>query len=171
MRMKARESGLSVPDFVRILNYDLVRQFMERVPAPWVLKPRSMAGSIGIRKIHHSDELWPMLESLGDLQSHYLLERFVPGDIFHVDTIVCETEVLFAIASGYGRPPMEVSHQGAYLSLASWTAAQRTPTGLMEILRIARPSPSGTVPACSFRSPVKSIRIRLLTPIPKSSGG
>jgi biotin carboxylase len=29
-----------------------------------------------------------------------------------VDTIVYENEILFAIASGYGRPPMEVSHQG-----------------------------------------------------------
>lgn len=112
MRMKARESGLNVPEFVHILNYDRVRQFMEIVPAPWVLKPRSMAGAIGIKKVHTADELWPMLEALGDLQSHYLLERFVHGDIFHVDTIVYEQEVLFAIASGYGRPPMEVSHQG-----------------------------------------------------------
>jgi hypothetical protein len=112
MRMKAQESGLTVPEFVPVLNYDRLRQFMERVPAPWVLKPRSMAGAIGIKKVHHSGELWPMLEALGDLQSRYLLERFVPGDIFHVDTIVYETEVLFAIASGYGRPPMEVSHHG-----------------------------------------------------------
>jgi biotin carboxylase len=112
MRMKAQESGLSVPDFVHVLNYDRIRQFMERIPPPWVLKPRSMAGAIGIKKVHHGNELWPMLDALGDLQSHYLLERFVPGDIFHVDTIVYENQILFAIASGYGRPPMEVSHQG-----------------------------------------------------------
>ncbi len=112
MRMKARESGLAVPEFVHVLNYNRLREFMERIPPPWVLKPRSMAGAIGIKKVHRQDELWPMLDALGDLQSHYLLERFVPGDIFHVDTIVYDTEVLFAIASGYGRPPMEVSHQG-----------------------------------------------------------
>ena len=46
------------------------------------------------------------------MQSHYLLERFVPGDIFHVDTIVYEREILFAIASGYGTPPLEVAHGG-----------------------------------------------------------
>jgi hypothetical protein len=112
MRMKAREAGLAVPEFVHVLNYDRVREFMERVPAPWVLKPRSMAGAIGIKKVHHPDELWRMLDALGDLQSRYLLERFVAGDIFHVDTIVYESEVLFSIASGYARPPMEVSHQG-----------------------------------------------------------
>src|ERR1039457_1356767 len=52
MRVKARERGLNVPDFVHVLNYDGLRRFMENTPAPWVLKPRSMAGAIGIKKIH-----------------------------------------------------------------------------------------------------------------------
>lgn len=112
MRMQARQGGLEVPDFVHVLNHGRVNRFMERVPGPWVLKPRSMAGAIGIRKIHSKDELWRNVDELSDMQSHYLLERFVPGDIFHVDSIVYEREVLFAIASGYGRPPMEVSHGG-----------------------------------------------------------
>jgi biotin carboxylase len=112
MRMVARENGIEVPDFVPVLNYDTLRRFMEATPAPWVLKPRSMAGAIGIQKIHRADELWAAIERLGDLQSYYLLEQFVAGDIFHVDCIVSEKEVVFAIASGYGRPPMEVSHGG-----------------------------------------------------------
>lgn len=112
MRMKAREGGLAVPEFVHVLNYEAVRRFMESVPAPWVLKPRSMAGAIGIKKIHSAAEFWPAVEALGDLQSFYLLEQFVPGDIFHVDCIVADRQIAFAIASGYGRPPMEVSHGG-----------------------------------------------------------
>ena len=112
MRMQARESGINVPDFVHVLNYDALRRFMDHTPAPWVLKPRSMAGAIGIKKIHRAEDLWPAIELLGDLQSFYLLEQFVPGDIFHVDSIVSEKQVVFAIASGYGRPPMEVSHGG-----------------------------------------------------------
>jgi glutathione synthase/RimK-type ligase-like ATP-grasp enzyme len=112
MRMSAREAGLNVPDFVPVLNYDALRRFMENTPAPWVLKPRSMAGAIGIKKIQRAEELWPAIESLADMQSFYLLEQFVPGDIFHVDCIVSEKQVVFAIASGYGRPPMEVSHGG-----------------------------------------------------------
>src|ERR1039458_6570953 len=112
MRRKARESGLLVPDFEHVLNHQALARFMETTPAPWVLKPRSMAGAIGIQKIHQAAELWPALELLGDMQSFYLLEQFIAGDIFHVDTIVYEKEVRFAIASGYGRPPMEVSHGG-----------------------------------------------------------
>jgi biotin carboxylase len=112
MRMKASESGIRVPPFVHVLNYGRVRAFLDQVRPPWVLKPRSMAGAIGIKKVHSADELWPIIDGLGDMQSYYLLEQFVPGDIFHVDTIVYELEILFTMASGYGRPPMEVSHHG-----------------------------------------------------------
>jgi hypothetical protein len=112
MRVRARDRGLLVPDFVHILNYDVVREFMHNVPPPWVLKPRSEASSVGIKKVNNADELWPLLEALGDRQSFYVLERYIPGDIFHVDAIVSEREVIFAEAHEYGKPPMAVSHEG-----------------------------------------------------------
>ncbi len=112
MRTKAAGEGLPVPDFIHVLNYDRLREFMDRVPPPWVLKPRTLAGSIGIKKMHDSEELWRALDRLGDQQSFYLLERYVPGDIYHVDSIVQSKKILFAIASKYGRPPMDVSHEG-----------------------------------------------------------
>jgi biotin carboxylase len=112
MRTKARDEGLAVPEFIHILNYGKLRDFFNRVLPPWVLKPRSLAGSMGIKKIASAEELWAALELLGDQQSYYLLEQYVPGDIYHVDTIVYERELLFAIASRYGRPPMEVSQEG-----------------------------------------------------------
>ena len=45
MRERTREAGITVPEFVGVINYDLVRDFMRRVPPPWVLKPRGSAGS------------------------------------------------------------------------------------------------------------------------------
>jgi len=112
MRTKARDEGLLVPEFIHVLNYDQLRDFMQRVPPPWVLKPRSMAGSMGIKKIHNSEDFWATLEQLGDKQSFYLLEQYVPGDIYHVDAIFYERELKFSIASRYGRPPMDVSQEG-----------------------------------------------------------
>ncbi|MGH7597775.1 MAG: ATP-grasp domain-containing protein [bacterium] len=112
MRVRARDRGLLVPDFVHILNYGVVREFMHKVPPPWVLKPRSEASSVGIKKVNNADELWPLLEALGDRQSFYVLERYIPGDIFHVDAIVSEREVIFAEVHEYGKPPMTVSHEG-----------------------------------------------------------
>ena len=65
-----------------------------------------------MKKIHQPDELWPWLDQLGDKQSHYLLEQFIPGSVFHVDSVVSEREVVFADAHAYGSPPLDVSHQG-----------------------------------------------------------
>ncbi|MEP6534527.1 MAG: ATPase [Bryobacteraceae bacterium] len=135
MRLKAREAGLCIPDFVPIINYEKIREFMERVPAPWVLKPRSMAGAIGIKKVHSPEELWRLLEQLGDEQSFYLLERFVPGDIFHVDSIVYESNVLFAAASGYGTPPLEVSHSGGIFTTKLLQRGSPLEQGLLALNR------------------------------------
>ncbi|HEV2129473.1 MAG TPA: ATP-grasp domain-containing protein [Longimicrobiaceae bacterium] len=112
MRIKAREEGILVPDFVPVLNYDRIREFMERVPPPWILKPRTSASAIGLKKIHSSEELWRTLDELGDEQSFRVLEKFVPGDVFHVDAIVNEREVLFDEAHQYANPPFDVYHGG-----------------------------------------------------------
>jgi biotin carboxylase len=114
MRVKAQSEGILVPDFVHVLNYDRLREFMSRVAAPWVLKPRSEAASMGIKKIDASEELWPLLETLGDRQSFYVLEQFVPGDIFHVDSIVSDRDVMFFVPHKYGHPPMDVSLGGIF---------------------------------------------------------
>jgi biotin carboxylase len=112
MRTSALQSGFLVPEFCPVLNYDELRAYMASVPAPWLLKPRAEASALGIRKIHEPEQLWRALDELGDRQSHFLLERFVPGDIFHVDSILSEREVVFAVAHQYGRPPMQVMHEG-----------------------------------------------------------
>jgi biotin carboxylase len=112
MRFEAQRGGALVPEFSPVLNYDDLRVYMENVPAPWVLKPRAEASAIGIRKIHDPEQLWRSLDELGDRQSYYLLERFVPGDIYHVDAITSERQVVFTAVSRYGKPPMQVMHEG-----------------------------------------------------------
>jgi len=112
MRFAAQRAGALVPEFTRVLNYEELRQWMERVPPPWVLKPRAEASAIGIRKMESAEQVWAALEELGDRQTSFLLEQFVPGDIFHVDSIVSEGAVVFAAVSGYGKPPMQVMHEG-----------------------------------------------------------
>jgi len=114
MRMRALDRDVRVPDFVPVVNHDDIRYYLDHVPGPWVLKPRQEASAIGIKKIHAPAELWPVLEQLGDKQSSYLLERFVPGDVFHVDSVVSENEVVFANVSRYGKPPMNVAHGGVF---------------------------------------------------------
>jgi len=112
MRMRARSSGVAVPDFSPTFNDRQIDEWISRVRPPWVLKPRSSAAAIGIKKIKDRDELWRALESAGAERSEMLLEAFVPGDVFHVDSIIWNDAVIFAVAFQYGRPPMEIAHEG-----------------------------------------------------------
>jgi biotin carboxylase len=119
MRTQARDHGIPVPAFVHVLNYDEIRRFARSVPAPWVLKPRSSASAAGIKKIHSEAQLWTEIEKLGDEQSFYLLEQFIPGDIYHVDAIVFGEEVVFARAHRYLDPPLQVAHEGGIFATAN----------------------------------------------------
>ncbi|HEX8141611.1 MAG TPA: hypothetical protein VF553_03385 [Pyrinomonadaceae bacterium] len=119
MRMRAREAGIRVPEFVHVLNDATVEDFIRSVPAPWLLKPRLEASATGIRKINSREEFWEAANSLGDRRSFHLMERYVPGDIYHVDSIVSERSVLFAEVHRYGKPPLDVAHGGGIFTTST----------------------------------------------------
>lgn len=134
MSLKAKAGGITVPDFVPLMNRDELRDFMTRVPPPWIVKPRSDASAIGIQKVDKPEQVWNVLdelnarERLSERASYYLLARFIPGEVFHVDSTVHNGRVVFSAANRYGRPPLQVAHGGgAYLShtLAHGSADQR----------------------------------------------
>ena len=112
MRLQAASHGIRVPAFTPVFNYDQLRDYMAAITPPWVLKPRFEAGAVGIRKLHDSEGVWRALDELGDQQSFYLLEQFVPGDVYHVDALLWGGEVLFAVSSRYGAPPLSVTQSG-----------------------------------------------------------
>ncbi len=123
MGAKVKEAGINVPDFVSLLNHDEVRDFVERVPPPWVIKPRSDVSAIGIKRGLEPGDVWRAIdeldrrERLRERSPYYLLSRFISGDVFHVDSLVSNARVIFAGANEYGRPPMDVAHKGgAYIS-------------------------------------------------------
>ncbi|MFC3157812.1 acetyl-CoA carboxylase biotin carboxylase subunit family protein [Chryseobacterium arachidis] len=112
MRQKAKDSGINVPEFTAVFNNDEVNRFVEKVPAPWVLKPRSEASASGIKKLTSKEDLWEALNKLGEERHLFLLESFKPGDVYHVDSLTFNKEIVFTSASKYLAPPMQVSHEG-----------------------------------------------------------
>ncbi|MBK6518381.1 MAG: ATP-grasp domain-containing protein [Polyangiaceae bacterium] len=116
MRIRAQEEGIRVPDFVGVIHHDDVRAFIERVPAPWMLKPRTEASSTGIQRIESADKLWSTIHELGDRAHHFLLERYLPGDVYHADSVVSEGKVVFVEVHKNGAPPFDVSHSGGVFS-------------------------------------------------------
>ena len=122
MRRRARSAGIPCPEFVHVLNHEAIREWTGRISPPWVLKPRAQAAAIGIRKLHSSEDLWKAIETLGEASAEYVLEQFVPGDVFHVDSIAFGKEVRFAIASRYNTPPMAVAHEGGIFATRTLSA-------------------------------------------------
>ncbi len=112
MRQKAKSCGIEVPEFTSIFNDETVNEFADQVPAPWVLKPRSEASATGIKKINSKEELWDAIKKLGEERHLFLLESFKPGDVYHVDSLTYDGNVVFTAASMYLAPPMQVSHDG-----------------------------------------------------------
>jgi biotin carboxylase len=112
MREKAHDSGIRVPAFVPVLNHERIREFLATVPGPWVFKPRSEAASLGIKRIQSAEEVWPLIDELGDRQSSYLIEKMIPGDVYHVDAITSEREIVFAAAHRYRRPILNITQEG-----------------------------------------------------------
>jgi biotin carboxylase len=82
------------------------------------LKPRTDVSAIGIKKMHDAEQVWRAIDALdarewlNEKSSFYLLERFVAGEVYHVDSIVSGGRASFAGVSVYGRPPMNVAHDG-----------------------------------------------------------
>jgi hypothetical protein len=119
MSVKARDAGITLPDFVPAINNDEIAGYLDRVPPPWILKPRSDVSAIGMRKLERTEEAWAVIEelnkreSLRERASYHLLARFIPGGVFHVDSLVDKGRVVFAGVNKYGRPPLQVAHGSA----------------------------------------------------------
>lgn len=112
MRTSAHDAGLLAPAFTAVSNHSRLHEWMQRVPPPWVLKPRMEAGAMGIKRVGNAEEVWHWVHELGDEQSFFLLEQFVPGDVYHVDAITWDGDVVFALAHKYWQPPINVAHDG-----------------------------------------------------------
>jgi phosphoribosylaminoimidazole carboxylase (NCAIR synthetase) len=135
MREKAESDGIAVPEYCRVLNYDEINEFFDRVAGPYMFKPRMGASAFKISKIFDRSELWPKLEALGDKQSNYLLEKFIPGDLYHVDSLVSAKKVVYASVSKYGVPMLDLNESGGIFTSRMLEAGSPDEAALQEMNR------------------------------------
>lgn len=112
MRIKAQSEGVPVPAFSALFHDEDIHVFTEKVTAPWLVKPRMQASAAGIKKIYNTDELWAHLNYLGGERHEYLIEKFAPGTVYHVDALTTDGKVVFSRVSEYLDTPFEVAHGG-----------------------------------------------------------
>ncbi len=124
MRETASRANLPCPEFTGTFNPAEINEFLESVPAPWIIKPRTEVNAHGIKKCRTKDEVWQILNALDarntwrDHPSQFLIERFIEGKVYHVDSVVENGKVVAGGVSGYGTAPFKVSHQGGVFTTA-----------------------------------------------------
>ena len=112
MRTRGRIKGIKVPGFSALFNDDEVNDFMSSYPAPWLIKPRGEASAVGIEVCHTTAEAWQVIHSLGDTRHKYLMEAFITGQVYHVDSLSYNKKAVFTQVSKYLETPMKVAHEG-----------------------------------------------------------
>ncbi len=119
MRMKAKANGILVPPFSALFNDEAINHFADNNPAPWVVKPRSEASAIGIKKVESKDQLWDVIHQLGENRPNYLVEQFKPGAVYHADSINADGQTPFCRISKYVNTPFDVAHGGGVFRTAT----------------------------------------------------
>jgi biotin carboxylase len=133
MRNIAQQAGLPCPEFVGAFNAERINQFLVEVPAPWIVKPRHEVSAFGIRKCENEGDVWDVLTDLDtrnnwrDHPSQFLIERFIEGRVFHIDSVVSDHKVVACGVSQYGTTPFKVSHHGGVFtsSILPYRAKER----------------------------------------------
>jgi biotin carboxylase len=116
-----------------VFHHPDVAKFLAEVPAPWLIKPRSEASAVGIKKLKSVDEAWAAIHELGDRQSFHVLEQMIPGDLYHVDSLTQDGKIAFAEVGRYGRPLLEVAHEGGIYVTRTLRRDAKEATALREI--------------------------------------
>lgn len=133
MRNVASNAGIPCPQYIGAFNQERIIQFLDEVPAPWIVKPRHEVSAFGIRKCESADDVWRVLHDLDnrnnwrDHPSQFVIERFVEGRVFHVDSVVEKGKVIAAGVSQYGTTPFKVTHEGGVFtsSIVPYRSAER----------------------------------------------
>lgn len=98
--MKKRLKGkIGLPHFAKIKDVFDLYDFVLKYNYPFVLKPTDGAGSIGVQVVKNSRELAEILAK--GIQSDLIAETFVEGDMYHIDGIYENGELLISVPSLY----------------------------------------------------------------------
>ncbi len=133
MRVVADAAGIPCPDFVGCFNPEDINAYLEKVEFPVIVKPRTEVSAFGIRKCENAAQVWDTLNELDarntwrDHPSQYQIEKFIEGNVYHVDSVIHNGKVVAAGVSKYGTTPLNVSHLGGVFtsSIVDYQSKQR----------------------------------------------
>lgn len=116
MRMTALGAGIPVPYFAPALDRERLNSLLESVAPPYMLKLRDGLGSQNVTRIDSRAQLMPAIIAKGPRIDDYLVEQYIPGEVYHVDSVVEGGKIQFSLASRYGLPLFDVLQGGNFVT-------------------------------------------------------
>ncbi len=134
MRNVAFAAGIPCPEYAGVFHPNEINAYLDSGSGPWVVKPRSEVSAFGIRKCETKEDVWNALKAIDarntwrDHPSQFLIEKFIAGSVFHVDSVVYNGKVMTCGVSRYGTPPFSVTHYGGVFtsSIVPYKTAERS---------------------------------------------
>lgn len=80
---------------------------------PIIIKPRARAGAVGVRLINNKKEFFDVIKST-QLDPSMMVEEFIDGDAYHIDSIIAEDNIVFYAACKYTFPILEAVTSKSY---------------------------------------------------------
>ena len=132
MKNIIENAGLRVPKYTKLQfnqKEDLKQKFVslsDELGLPFLLKPISALGSVGIQIINNEEEFQ---KHYGIIQSiEYEAEEFISGTLYHCDSIIKNGKTLFVVCCQYSNPNFDFQLGKSIISLplkSDDTLAQR----------------------------------------------
>jgi biotin carboxylase len=116
MRLTALGAGIPVPYFAPALDRERVVAMVESVAPPYMLKLRDGLGSQNVTRIDSRAQVLQAIVSKGPRIDDYLVEQYIPGEVYHVDSVVEGGKIQFSLASRYGLPLFDVLQGGNFVT-------------------------------------------------------
>lgn len=108
MKNAIKSAGLLCPEYGSVNSTEDILAFAKVTSFPIILKPRKGASSKGVIKLNSIEDVQTSKNI--DL-SNYECERFIKGDIYHIDGAVKNSNLLFAQVSRYINTCLDFNNQ------------------------------------------------------------
>ncbi|RDH43944.1 ATP-grasp domain-containing protein [Zooshikella ganghwensis] len=109
MHRIAKEFSLKVPNQWLASEYQNCLPVVEK-HLKLIIKPRSGMGSRGIWIVDNKSMLHQLMadiQSQGEDLDHYVIETYIEGSVFHVDSVIANGNVIFEVTFEYLTPPVQ----------------------------------------------------------------
>lgn len=100
MKTAAQAAGVAVPEFAP-LDYSAQLDDLDWEQGPRIIKRRNMIGSMDVHTVATLDDARHLWHKLDASPSRYEVESFIRGAMYHCDSVVVDSRIIFASASRY----------------------------------------------------------------------